>query len=81
MLGSVEDIRAQYEGVVGLLTPLAPPFSENIEFKDGEVGGVKYRVYNPKNQGDKKLPVGVWTHGGGWMVGTTLTQPLKSSQD
>ena len=47
-----------------------PPPSPNVDTKDGEVDGVKYRVYTPKEASGKgPLPVGVYTHGGGWLLG------------
>ncbi|KAK3113876.1 hypothetical protein LTR53_008393 [Teratosphaeriaceae sp. CCFEE 6253] len=66
--GSIEEIRAQYDGLIAVLIPLLPKPSENVVSEEGEVDGVKYRLYWPK--GTKgELPTGVWTHGGGFVTG------------
>ena len=68
LAGSPEDIKKQYDDLVQMLLPQLPKPSENVESKDGEVDGVKYRVYNPKGASGA-LPIAVWTHGGGFMTG------------
>lgn len=68
--GTPEEIRAQNDQLVQLLIPQLPPPSDAVESKDGEVDGIKYRLYTPKEASKQgPLPVGVWTHGGGWMTG------------
>lgn len=52
-----------------------PKPSENVTSQDGEVGGVKYRVYNPK-EAQGSLPIFVWTHGGGYMTGDLNSDDL-----
>lgn len=61
--GSPEDIKKQYEDLVAVLMPQAPPFPEKVEFKDSEADGVKIRTYKPKGASGS-LPIGIWTHGG-----------------
>jgi versiconal hemiacetal acetate esterase len=57
-----------------MLVPLLPPPSDAVASSDGEVDGVKYRIYTPKEASKSgPLPVGIWTHGGGWMVGDLNT--------
>lgn len=68
LAGEPSDIKAQYDQLIQVLLPQLPKPSENVESKDGEVDGVKYRVYNPKGESGP-LPIGVWTHGGGFMTG------------
>lgn len=60
--GSPADIKAQYEGLVQMLLPQLPKPSENVTSKDGDVEGIGYRVYNPKDASGP-LPIAVWTHG------------------
>lgn len=60
--GTPEEIRAQYDGLVQALLPMLPPFPEGCTITDGDVDGVKYRTYTPK-EGDGPFPIGVWTHG------------------
>ncbi|KIY03174.1 uncharacterized protein Z520_01641 [Fonsecaea multimorphosa CBS 102226] len=77
MTGTPEEIRAQYDQLVGLLLPQLPPPSEAVESKDGEVEGIKYRLYTPKEAAKSgPLPVAIWTHGGGWMTGDLNSDDL-----
>jgi len=72
--GSVEDIRKQSDQLVEMLTPHAPPPPPGVETKDGDVDGIKYRLYVPKEAASKgPLPVAIWTHGGGFMIGDLNT--------
>ena len=58
--GGPQEMRAQYDGLVQLLLPHYPAPSENVESKDGDVDGIKYRIYTPKsNKGG--LPIGIWS--------------------
>jgi versiconal hemiacetal acetate esterase len=53
-----------------MMASMASPPNDAVETKDGDVDGIKYRIYTPKNATKTgSLPVGVWTHGGGWMTG------------
>jgi len=73
--GTPDEIKAMYAGLVASLLPQLPKPSENVESKDGEIDGVKYRLYWPK--GTKGgLPTAIWTHGGGWMTGDLDTDDV-----
>ncbi|KAL2441696.1 Versiconal hemiacetal acetate esterase [Exophiala dermatitidis] len=75
--GTPEEIRGQYEQLVQLLLPQLPQPSDAVESKDGEVDGIKYRLYTPKEASKQgPLPVGIWTHGGGWMTGDLNSDDL-----
>lgn len=77
MHGSPKDIRDMYDNLVAMLIPLLPPPSDATESFDGEVEGVKYRVYTPKEAAKQgPLPVAIWTHGGGWMTGDLNSDDL-----
>ena len=53
-----------------MLASQLPPPNDAVDTEDGDVDGIKYRVYIPKEAAKSgPLPVGVYTHGGGWMVG------------
>ncbi len=58
--GSPEDIRGMYSGLLQALAPQMPKPSENVETKNGEVDGVKYRLYWPK-AAKGELPIGVYS--------------------
>jgi versiconal hemiacetal acetate esterase len=66
--GSPEEIRAQYDGLVQALLPMLPPMPEGVDVTEGDVDGIKYRTYTPQ-EGDGPFPIGIWMHGGGFMVG------------
>lgn len=75
--GTPEDIKGQYDQLVAALLPQLPPPSDAVESKDGEVDGIKYRLYTPKEASKQgPLPVGIWTHGGGWMTGDLNSDDL-----
>lgn len=77
MHGTAEELRAQYDQLVALLLPQFPPPSDAVESKDGEVDGIKYRVYVPKEASKQgPLPVAIWTHGGGWVTGDINSDDL-----
>lgn len=70
LAGTPQEIRGQTDQLVAMLIPQLPPPSDAVESKDGEVDGIKYRLYTPKEASKQgPLPVAIWTHGGGWMVG------------
>ena len=56
----------------GLTTPADIERFDNIKYGDNEKWQIM-DVYRPKNIGDKKLPVIVSSHGGGWVYGTKET--------
>ena len=65
------------DNLVAMLLPQLPPPSDATESVDGEVEGIKYRVYTPKEAAKQgPLPVAIWTHGGGWMTGDLNTDDL-----
>ena len=75
--GTPEVIKAQYEGLVAFLIPQLPPPSDAVDAQEGEVDGIKYRLYTPKEAAKGgPLPVGVWTHGGGFMTGDLNSDDL-----
>ncbi|RJE27049.1 alpha/beta hydrolase fold protein [Aspergillus sclerotialis] len=68
--GSPEEIRVQYNSITSLAATTQPPASPNVIVKDQEVEGIKCRVYTPLgSNGQGPLPVGVYTHGGGFVCG------------
>jgi len=56
---------------------LVPPEStDEFEIKDIEIANVPVRIYKPKHlstDADKKLTGVVYLHGGGWMLGSVVT--------
>jgi versiconal hemiacetal acetate esterase len=68
--GTAEEFRAQFDGLLGMLAPLYPPPTDAVSTKDGDVDGIAYRIYTPVAASKSgPLPVGLYTHGGGFVVG------------
>ncbi|KAF4634017.1 hypothetical protein G7Y89_g4094 [Cudoniella acicularis] len=67
--GSAEDIIAQFNSLVAALAQQAPPPDASIKTRDEKADGVPVRIYTPPAADGKKLPVGVYFHGGGYLVG------------
>lgn len=51
------------------LKQLQPEPSNAVRTWEGEVEGIRYRVYRPVLAVTTILPLGIWAHGGGWMTG------------
>lgn len=63
-------MRVQVAQLGQKLMSQAPTPSDAVESRDGRVDSVRYRVYTPKDASKQgPLPVGIWTHGGGWTMG------------
>ncbi|PPJ52349.1 hypothetical protein CBER1_09847 [Cercospora berteroae] len=73
--GSPAEIKGMYDALVQALLPLLPAPSENVAVQEGDVDGIKYRVYTPKSS-KGGLPIGVNTHGGGFMTGDLNSDAL-----
>jgi versiconal hemiacetal acetate esterase len=70
MIGTAEELRAQYTQLQEMLRAQLPPPSDAVDTKDGEVDGIKCRLYTPKEASKQgPLPVTLWLHGGGWVTG------------
>lgn len=54
--GSIEDIRGQFDGLVQALIPMMPPMPEGTNIVEGNVDGIKYRTYTPK-EGNGPFPI------------------------
>jgi versiconal hemiacetal acetate esterase len=67
--GSAQDIIEQFYGLVATLAAQAPPLDTSIQTHDEIADGVPVRIYTPPAAKGKKLPVGVFYHGGGYLVG------------
>ncbi|KAI9048153.1 hypothetical protein LZ554_007948 [Drepanopeziza brunnea f. sp. 'monogermtubi'] len=68
--GSPEDIIAQFNGLNAQLAAQGPPPDASVAIEDTVANGVPVRIYTPPDATGKKLPVGVYYHGGGYLVGS-----------
>jgi versiconal hemiacetal acetate esterase len=68
--GTAEEMRTQFAGLGAFLASLSPPLSEDVDVEDGQVGGIAYRKYAPHASKGHNSRVGVFYHGGGFVVGS-----------
>jgi versiconal hemiacetal acetate esterase len=70
MGGSVEQIVQQFIDLGTVIAAQSPPPDTSIQTRDETADGVPVRIYTPAAASvGKKLPVGVYYHGGGYLVG------------
>ncbi|KUJ11116.1 alpha/beta-hydrolase [Mollisia scopiformis] len=67
--GSAQDIVDQYTALGAMLATQAPPPDTSVETRDETADGVPVRIYTPPGAAGKKLPLAVYFHGGGYLVG------------
>lgn len=68
-------MRQQFAGLFADLSPNYPPATDVLSIIEGAHESIKYRVYIPKNTTpDKLLPIGIYTHGGGFLLGDLETE-------
>ena len=70
MSGSPQDIVEQFNGLGAALAAQAPPPDASVQTRDETADGVPVRIYTPPAASGKKLPIGVYYHGGGYLVGS-----------
>ncbi|WXC53780.1 hypothetical protein QX201_013423 [Fusarium graminearum] len=67
--GTAEEMRTQYNGLGSALASLSSPVSDTqVKVTEGDVSGIKYRIYKPQGE-TKSFPIGVFYHSGGFVVG------------
>jgi len=69
LAGSAQDIIDQYTALGAVLASQAPPPDTSIETRDETADGVPVRIYTPPGAAGKKLPLAVYFHGGGYLLG------------
>jgi versiconal hemiacetal acetate esterase len=67
--GSAADIEEQFQGLGAMIAAQSPPPDATVDTRDETADGVPVRIYNPQGHTGKKLPIGVYFHGGGYVVG------------
>lgn len=66
---SVQGIIEQFNGLATALAAQTSPLDNSIQTRDDVADGVPVRIYTPPAAEGKKLPIGVFYHGGGYLVG------------
>lgn len=69
LAGSAQDIVNQYAALGAVLAAQAPPPDTSVETRDETADGVPVRIYTPPGASGKKLPLAIYIHGGGYLVG------------
>jgi versiconal hemiacetal acetate esterase len=57
-----------------MLAGLSPPPDVSVKTRDGTGNGIPVRIYTPEAAEGKALPVGVYYHGGGYVLGNLDTE-------
>ncbi|KAM5344689.1 hypothetical protein ACJ41O_010551 [Fusarium nematophilum] len=70
MKGTAEEMRAQFARLGQSLAPLYPPPADTVSVVQGSFEGTEYRIYTPKSAPQEALPIGVYFHAGGFVVGS-----------
>jgi len=73
--GTVEEIQQTFDAMMASLADQLPPPSDAVTARDEKAEGVPVRIYTPKNASEK-LPIAMYTHGGGWVLGSLDTEDL-----
>jgi versiconal hemiacetal acetate esterase len=60
---------AQFNGLGQALAAQLPPPDPSVKSRDETADGVSVRIYTPDGAEGKKLPIGVYFHGGGYVLG------------
>ncbi|KAG9531315.1 hypothetical protein KCU93_g2065, partial [Aureobasidium melanogenum] len=68
--GNPEEMRKQFDSMQAALAPLYPPPSDAVVSKDHEVGHFRVRVYTKTHASGSPSPVGLFAHGGGFVLGS-----------
>ena len=71
LAGTAEEMIQQYNALGAMLASQMPPPDASVSTSEEKIdNGVTLRIYKPREAQDgKKLPVGVYTHGGGYICG------------
>lgn len=74
LAGSAQDIIDQYAALGAVLAAQSPPPDTSVETRNESADGVPVRIYTPPGAAGKKLPLAVYLHGGGYLVGDLNTE-------
>ncbi|KFY76024.1 hypothetical protein V499_04141 [Pseudogymnoascus sp. VKM F-103] len=74
LTGTVEEMQGQFAALSALLSASQTPPDDTIESKDETADGIPVRIYKPKDAARTKLPIVVYYHGGGFVLGNLDTE-------
>lgn len=68
--GTAAEIQQQFAGLAAMVAAASPALDITVKTRDVNADGVMVRIFTPEvAAGGKKLPVGVYYHGGGYLLG------------
>lgn len=74
MHGDAAEMNQQFNDLIAVLAPNLPPPDPDVKREDKTVDGVGVRIHTPPGSGKK--PVGIYTHGGGFVTGNLDSESL-----
>ncbi|KAH6985163.1 alpha/beta hydrolase fold-domain-containing protein [Ilyonectria destructans] len=77
--GTAQEIRDKFAELGKNLAPLYSPPADTVIVETGSFHGIAYRVYTPRSTREgapEKLPIGVYFHAGGFVVGNLDSDDL-----
>lgn len=74
MTGTVTELHEQFVALSSLTTSPQLPLGDFINIGDDIADGIPIRIYKPKDAATTKLPIAVYYHGGGYMLGNLDTE-------
>jgi len=69
LVGSTDELHEQFNGLLAAIAAQSPPPDPSVKTRDETADGVPVRIYTPDGASGKKLPLGVYYHGGGYVLG------------
>jgi versiconal hemiacetal acetate esterase len=70
----VEEMQGQFAALSAVLSASKTPPDDFIKSKDVTADGIPVRIYKPKDASRTKLPIMVYYHGGGFVLGNLDTE-------
>jgi versiconal hemiacetal acetate esterase len=68
--GSAAEIEEQFNALGAMVAAQSPPPDPTVDTRDETADSVPVRIYKPQGHEGKKLPIGVYYHGGGYVLGS-----------
>ncbi|KAI8940716.1 hypothetical protein NX059_001982 [Plenodomus lindquistii] len=66
---TADELRAQFGGLTPLIASQMPPPSDAVNVSEHQLEHFRVRTYRAKNASNGDLPIGVYAHGGGFVLG------------
>ncbi|KAL2186602.1 alpha/beta-hydrolase [Thermothelomyces heterothallicus CBS 203.75] len=74
IIGTAQEIRTAYNSLAQTIGEQLPPHDPTLTIRDQTVSAeghqVAVRIYKPREATERKLPVGIYAHGGGFVAGS-----------